>query len=377
MSHKVSSCEVVIAGGGAIGAACARAAALHGLHTIVCEPGPDPAAATAASAGMLAAQIESADDPLRALAVRARDRYDLLAPALRETTGIDIGLWRDGIAWVAFDETRAAALQTIVAEQRQAGLRCDWLDAAELAARFPGAAPCVGALFAPEDGAIDAPALGRGLLADARRLGVEVRPEPVRNIVITGDRAGGVETPGGTIDAHHVIIAAGPWSPRIGGLRRTLPVEPVRGQMLATAWPARMPRAILYSDHAYVLARGDEALLGSTMERVGFDGRVTPSGLAEVRAAADRLVPELAGTPARRSWAGLRPVTPDGRPILGADPAVGGLWYATGHGRNGILLAALTGEIIGTLLAGGAPDIDLTPFAATRFSTEGSNQPFS
>src|SRR6266545_4458913 len=176
MSHKVSACEVVIAGGGVIGAVCARAAALRGLRVAICDPGPpsDPAAASPASAGMLAAQIEPppAENWLRALAVRARDLYETLAPALLETTGIDIGFWRPGIASVTFDDAGAAALRDAVAAQRQAGLRCDWLEPEDVFERFPGMAPdCLGALFAPEDGAVDPVALTRALLADAQRLG--------------------------------------------------------------------------------------------------------------------------------------------------------------------------------------------------------------
>src|SRR6266545_1914088 len=163
--------DVAVIGGGAVGAACARAAALRGLEVAIFEPGPDPAAASPASAGMLAAQIEPSDDVLVALSVRARDLYEPLAPALRETTGIDIAFWRSGIAAVAFDDEAAAALKHEVARQRQAGLRCDWLEGDEVRERWPGAAPeCLGALFAPEDGAVDPQALARACLADARRL---------------------------------------------------------------------------------------------------------------------------------------------------------------------------------------------------------------
>ncbi|HUC41297.1 MAG TPA: FAD-dependent oxidoreductase, partial [Gemmatimonadales bacterium] len=182
MSHKVSSCEVLIAGGGIIGAACARALALRGLKVIVCEPGPDPTAASAASAGILAPQIESTDENLRALALRGRDLYDPLAKALAETTGIDIGLWRDGVASLAFTEPEAVRLREAVAHQRQAGLRCDWLEPNDVAERFPAAAPCLGALFAPEDGAVDAPALTRALRADAKRLGVQTLTSRVNGI---------------------------------------------------------------------------------------------------------------------------------------------------------------------------------------------------
>ena len=143
-----------------MGAACARAVALRGLEVAIFEPGPDPAAASPASAGMLAAQIDPGDETLVALSVRARDLYEPLAPALLETTGIDIGFWRAGIAAVAFDDPTADRLKDEVARQRQAGLRCDWLEPDEMRERWPGAAPdCRGALFAPEDGALDPEAL--------------------------------------------------------------------------------------------------------------------------------------------------------------------------------------------------------------------------
>jgi len=370
MSHKVSSCEVIVVGGGAIGAACARAAALRGLQVALCEPGPDRAAASPASAGMLASQIEPADDSIRGLGVRGRDLYESLAPALRETTGVDIGFWRAGIASVAFDDATADQLRDAVAQQRQAGLRCDWLEVEDVTERFPGAAPgCRGALYAPEDGAVDPAALTRALLADAQRVGVTVVPKRVLRVATAEGhgRVTGVTLTDGTISAEHVVIAAGAWSPGIGGLPRPLPVEPVRGQMAAAPWPSGTPPAILYADHGYVLARGAEPLMGSTMEHAGFDGRVTDAGIAQIVSGAARLLPALATTRPTRTWAGLRPVTPDGRPIVGADPETRGLWFATGHGRNGILLAALTGEIIADLLAKGTTDVEIAALTIARF----------
>jgi len=364
----VTAVDVAIVGGGAIGAACARAAALRGLEVVIFEPGPDPAAASPASAGMLAPQIEPLDDALIALSVRARDLYEPLAPALRETTGIEIAFWRAGIAAVAFDEATADRLKEEVARQRQAGLRCDWLDGTEVRERWPGAAPeGLGALFAPEDGAVDPQALARACLADARRLGATLRAEKVERVQATSGRATAVVTPGDTTAAEHIVIAAGVWSPQIAGLPRPLPVEPMRGQMAATAWPDGTPPAILYHEHGYVLARGDDAVLGSTMERAGYNAAVTNEGLAQIFRGAVRLLPALLTQPVARMWAGLRPVTPDGRPLLGRDPDVERLWYATGHGRNGILLAALTGEIIADLLTTGSTDIDIAPLRVDRF----------
>jgi glycine oxidase len=106
------------------------------------------------------------------------------------------------------------------------------------------------------------------------------------------------------------------------------------------------------------------------MEYVGFDGSTTAAGLAEIRHSTARLCPAIALSAVRRSWAGLRPVTPDGLPILGADPQVSGLWYATGHGRNGILLAGITGEIIGDLLSSGQTDVDISELSIDRFTQD-------
>jgi glycine oxidase len=367
----MTAVDVAVIGGGAVGAACARAAALRGLEVAIFEPGPEPAAASPASAGMLAAQIEPSDDVLLALSVRARDLYEPLAPVLLETTGIDIGFWRAGIAAVAFDDEAADRRKADVANQRQAGLRCDWLEGDEVRERWPGAAPdCLGALFASEDGAVDPQGLTRACLADARRLGATLRAERVTAIQTANGRATAVVTAGGTTAAEHVVVAAGVWSPQIPGLPRPLPVEPVRGQLAATGWPADTPAAILYHDHGYVLARGTDAVLGSTMERAGFDCRVTNEGLAQIFRGAVRLLPALLTQAVRRTWAGLRPVTADGRPIVGPDPEVAGLWYAAGHGRNGILLAALTGEIIADLITKGETDVDIAPLRIDRLTPE-------
>jgi glycine oxidase len=370
MALRVSTADVAVVGGGVIGAACARAAAVRGLRVALFEPGPDPGAASPASAGMLAAQIESPPDAEVGLSVRARDLYAELAPALQDSTGIAIGLWRDGIATLALDEEGAEGLRREVGRQRQAGLRADWLEPDDVLERWPGAGPtCRGALFAPEDGALDPNALTRALLADARRLGATFIPERVERLGLEQGRAERVATGRETIAAHHIVVAAGAWSPLIPGVPRRLAVTPVRGQLVTTPWPSHMPAAILYHNHCYVLARGRDAVLGSTMEHAGFQVGVTNEGLAEIFRGTVALLPALATLPVQRMWAGLRPLTPDGRPIVGADPEVSGLWYATGHGRNGVLLAALTGEVIGDLLATGTTPVDISPWSVKRFSS--------
>lgn len=367
MSRPVSS-QVAVIGGGVIGAACARAAAARGLKTTLFEPGPLPAAASSASAGLLAAQIEIADDQFYPLAIRGRDLYAALAPELKDSTGIDIGFESLGIASLALDEAGARILEAQVALQRQAGLRCDWLTATDVQERWPGlTAECQGALFSPEDGALDPPALTSALLADAKRKGVVVKHDKIAQVDIDGGRVTGVRAGSRTIACEHVVVAAGAWSPELRGLPRRLPIEPMRGQMIATRWPANLPRGVFYHGHGYILPRGTEAIAGSTMEQVGFDSQTTAEGLAHIRRIATTICPAFAKLPDIRSWAGLRPVTPDSLPIVGPDPGVQGLWYATGHGRNGILLAGLTGEVIGELLATGSSSADLTRLSVERF----------
>lgn len=368
MALGVSTADVAVVGGGVIGAACARAAVLRGLRVALFEPGPEPGAASPASAGMLAAQIEPAEAAHLGLLVRARDLYTELAPTLEDSTGIAIGLWREGIAAVATDDAGAARLRDEIGQQRQAGLRADWLDPDEVRERWPGVAPaCRGALFAPEDGAIDPGALAGALLADARRLGASIIPQRVEQLRTEQGRTAGVATARETVATRHVVLAAGAWSPLIAGVPRRLPVEPVRGQLATTPWPQATPAAILYHDHCYVLARGREAVLGSTMEHAGFAVGVTNEGLAQIFRHAVALLPAIATLPVERMWAGLRPTTPDGRPIVGPDPTVSGLWYATGHGRNGMLLAALTGEVIGDLITGGTTPVDVSFWSIDRF----------
>lgn len=358
--------DVVIVGGGAIGAACARELSLAGRRVLVLEPGGHTGQAWRAAAGMLAPQIEAGDrDPLFELGLMGRDRYDVLATELAETTGLDLGLWREGIARVATDDVEGEALRSKVAWQRQEGHVCDWLDADEVRERWPWIGPVAGALWAPRDGALDPGRLVTALIADATRLGARIVTDRAVRLDRSGSRIVGV-TGRERYAAGEVIVAAGAWSARLEGLPRPLSVEPVRGEMTALPWPAGVRRSILYNRDCYVVARGDEALAGSTMEYAGFDASVTEAGQRRILASARLLCPPLGvGTPLR-SWAGLRPVTPDGLPLIGRAPDVDGLWYATGHGRNGILLAGVTGLAMAQMIAGEAAPDELAAAAPGR-----------
>ena len=363
-----NSADVIIIGAGIVGVASARALARAGLKVLMLDRGEPCGEATRAAAGMLAPQIEAhAGNPLLRLGLAARDRFADLAAELSRA-GHDIGHWAGGIVHLAFDDLEADALKDQVAAQVALGLKAEWLSDAELRRRHPCVSPAArGALLAPRDGCVNPGRLGAALLGEARELGVTFARAEVCEVTIGHGHVTGVRSELDSARADAVVVAAGAWSGALVGMPRGAPVEPVRGQMAAVPWPAGEPPAVLFSNEGYVVARGGEAMLGSTMERVGFVNETTPDGLEQIRRGASRLVPSLHDVPFTRTWSGLRPVSADGLPIISRDPNVSGLFFATGHGRNGILLGPLTGEIVCDLVTTGETRWDITPYSITRF----------
>lgn len=361
--------DVIVVGGGVVGTACARELRLAGRQVCVVDADSLGGEAWKAAAGMLAPQIEGDDgDPLFELGLGGREYYVTRAEELESATGIDIGLWQGGILRVARSEQDVENLKRRVAWQRQHGHLCDWLDATEVKAAWGWLAGTLGALWAPRDGAVQPLALVAALRKDATRLGVRFESDRVTGLVRTGARVTGVQGSSRIYSGGDVVLAAGAWSGRLTGLPRPLSVEPVRGQMAALPWPSGIAPAIVYGGAgSYVLHRDGEALVGSTMEHVGFASETDEAGQQLILSAARAIVPSLAPAPVLRAWAGLRPVTPDGVPILGREPRAEGLWYATGHGRNGILLAGITATVIRHLLAGEPTIEDLEPLRPERF----------
>jgi glycine oxidase len=360
--------DVAVIGAGIAGITSARALAAAGRRVLVLERAEPWSEASGASAGMLAPQVEAhAGDALLPLGLAARDRYAALATECL-AAGFDIGYAPRGILHVVFDEKREDELKRRHDAQRALGLDTAWLYAKELHRLYPGlAAGARGALLAPRDGSVDSIALGAALLAAAKEAGVALRQEEVCEISSRGGRVTGVHGSIAHYEARHVVLAAGAWACTIAGAPRNIPVEPVRGQMASLPWPKGERASVLYGDAGYLVPRGDDALVGSTMEHVGFEKGNTDEGIATLRRAAETMLPALKGQPFTRTWSGLRPMTPDGLPILGFDPDLDGLVYATGHGRNGILLGPLTGDIVRDLVVRGTTAWNLAPYSITRF----------
>ncbi len=359
---------MIVIGGGAVGTACARALSIRGTTVLLIDRERTPGEGWRASAGMLAAQVEAEpEDPLLGLTVAGRTFYRENAGLLHERTGIDIGLDECGILQVALTEEAAVAAKAKVAWQRQQAHRADWLSPQEVAEGWPWLASGMGAFWAPEDGVVDPANLVTALRRDAQLAGATIVQDVVGSIESAKGRITGVQGERDRYDAPTVVVAAGAWSGRIAGLPRPLSVEPVRGQMIAFSWPADTPAVVAYGPRCYLLRRGDEMLVGATMEHAGFDPSVTPDATATLIRRASAIHPALRDATPRRAWAGLRPGTPDGLPIIGAEPRLAGLWYATGHGRNGILLAGVTGEMIAQQVRGDAEAADLRVVRPERF----------
>ncbi len=308
--------RVVVIGGGIIGCATAWRLGQRGVQVVLIEKNQPARKASWAAAGMLLPLID-AESPLRRLAEPSFLEYPSFVDELRTVTGIDAGL---------------------ILEERACG-------------------------------SVDNRKLGRAAYEAAVRAGVEVRVgAAARKVVCPSARFQLVElTDGSTVTADAVVIAAGAWSGELLGLPLRVPVFPVRGQMLAVQHSPPLIKQIVKGERCYLVPRGERLLIGATVERVGFDERTTEEGINGLREAARELIPQTADARVLDTWAGLRPGTPDDLPILGADPHVPGVFYATGHYRNGILLAPITARLLTELIVDGGSSIDLADFSIARF----------
>jgi glycine oxidase len=223
-------------------------------------------------------------------------------------------------------------------------------------------------LYFAGDRRVDNVRLTRALAASAVARGASVLcGRPVTALLHEGGRVTGVRAGSEAIHAPVVVNAAGAWSGRLAGDPRPPPVEPVRGQMAAFELAPALLRHVVCSTRGYLVPRADgRVLAGSTMERAGFEKAVTGGGLRAVLEIAIEIAPSLAEVRLAETWAGLRPGTPDGLPIVGAG-GLAGLFHAGGLFRNGILLGPLVGEIVAGLARGQPPPLDVTAFDPARF----------
>jgi glycine oxidase len=346
-----STRDVAIVGAGIIGCSLAFELAKAGMQVCVLERGGIGEESSAAAAGMLSGQHGVTNLGARyQLHVEARELHGRLADDLREQTGIDVGFCRWGLLELLFTPGEVRAADRCCAIQTQAGLRVERLSREETLAREPALAPDLqGSIRYVDEAHVHNGRLTIALAEAARRTGAELRSgAPALALIRERERVVGVQTSTETVYAEAVIVANGAWSSDlIRPLGLMLPVKPMRGQMLAVRTVPRAVSQIIYGRHMYLVPRPDgETLVGATVEDVGFRKEVTLEGLEELIQAGRHIAPGMMGQPVIRTWAGLRPGSPDGLPLVGPVAGLPGLILAVGHHRNGILLGPMTGVLV-------------------------------
>lgn len=371
--------EIVIIGGGVIGLAIAIELKLRGTNvTVFCRN--FQAAATHAAAGMLAPDAENIPNgAMRSLCWRSRALYPDWTHKLEKLTGLNTGYRPCGILTPFFEESRGAGEQGSRRESLSPSSSSSspspayWLNKEAIHQYQPGlGAEVVGGWWYPEDAQVDNKALAQVLWTAAESVGVKLKDGiTVEAFLQQQGQVVGVQTNAGVIRAAHYVLASGAWSNEL----LALPVLPRKGQMLSVRIPeftSELPlKRVLFGQDIYIVPRGDRLIIGATSEAVGFTPNNTPEGIQRLLQAAIRLYPQLKHYPIQEFWWGFRPATPDELPILGTSYCQN-LTLATGHYRNGILLAPVTATLIADLILEQKSDPILSDFHYSRFQSQPS-----
>ncbi len=371
-----SNNDILIIGGGVIGCAIAWRLAQQGAKVTVVEKNEPGLEASWAAAGMLAPQSEAAHGlrgAMDELCYASHALYPDFVKELEEASGVKIGYRTTGSIYTAADFKEAQALAGLLERQLAAGKRAEEVSHQQLYEMELALARNIeAAIFLPDDHHVDNRLLMKALVAAGSALGVTfLNHTHALGLVLKGDRAAGVRTPAGVLECQIIVNAAGCWSGLIETENRVpLPLRPVRGQMVCLEIKPQPLHHLIHSTGCYLVPWPDgRILVGSTLENVGFDKRVTAEGVQQLLAAAINVAPALASATVGDVWAGLRPDTPDNLPILGAT-AIANFIAATGHFRNGILLAPITAQLISELILTGASSTPLDAFRPQRFQSQ-------
>lgn len=366
--------KIVVIGGGVIGCAVAWRLAREGAAVTVLERGRIGQEASWAAAGMIAAQADThVSGPFFDLCLRGRDVFASTMETLGAESPVDPEYDHTGVLDVAFNDAERVELEERGRWQLGAGGTVEELSGAAARKLEPALAPeVIYALYFPLDRRTDNRRLTQAYAAGASLRGAAiVEGASAASIAVTNGQASGVRIHDGTVyPADIVVNAAGAWTSQISGLEADrIEITPVRGQILCFESRPGSVKSSILSTRGYLVPRRDgRVLAGSTLDQAGYDKSVTLAGVDGIARGAIAMVPGLAAMRLREVWAGLRPAARDFLPVIGASPSIPNVLYATGHFRSGILLSAITAEIVTDLAMGRAPQIDLRPFAPARFS---------
>lgn len=362
--------DVIVVGAGVIGLACAWRIAERGLSVCVLERDEPGAGASGVAAGMLA-PVTEAEWGARALLdlnLDSAGRWPAFAADLAARSGAGVGYHPCGALVVAVDRDDAEELRRLHAFQESLGLDVEWLGPRAARALEPALSPRIaGAIHAPYEAQADPRALTRALVTALRRVGGQI----VSGVSVTALAGDGVDTSAGPLKAPHVVVAAGSWSAELDD--GAPPVRPVKGQILRLRRRAGQPplaERLIRTPRCYVVDRTDgEVVVGATVEECGFDDAVTADGVYRLLEAAWEVLPDAGELEWVEAAARLRPGTPDNAPVIGPGPGrADGVVWATGHYRNGILLAPVTADAIAAIVAGDEPPAEVAPFGPDRFA---------
>ncbi|MGA9882546.1 MAG: glycine oxidase ThiO [Candidatus Acidiferrales bacterium] len=369
--------DVAIIGGGIIGASIAFELAAEQQRVIVLDRQDPGREASWAAAGMLSPAPDSPRDlPLVPFARESLRLYPHFVQAIEEASGKSAAYVREGALEIFVSAGAESECEDRLRELLPLGIAAEAIAVDEARrAEVSINSSARAALHLPEEGTVEPRVLMGALIVATRNRGVELRAgSEVSGLLRDGERCVGVIAGGEKIISRHVVLAAGCFSGQIAGepwLKQLAPTRPVRGQMLALRPHAGLvkPRRVVRLEGGYLVPRGDgRVVVGSTIEEAGFEKQVTAAGLRKILSAAIEMCPDLGGAEVVETWAGLRPGTPDDLPILGPTD-IDGLWIATGHYRNGILLAAATARLFHELISGSEPSIDVDRFSPMRFGS--------
>lgn len=365
--------DFLIIGGGVIGLsiACELHKKKAGKVTIL-ERGAIGRESSYAAAGMLAPNVEAEkQDDFFYFCNESNRLYPNFSDELLDETGVDIQLDKNGTLYLALTENDSAEIQKRFDWQKRAGLQVEFLSTEETRRIEPFVSPdVVGSLFFPNDWQVENCKLLDALQKYCEINQIKIRENTViNNLLIENGKIIGAESEGEKFFAEKVILTTGAWTSLVKAQNFTMPkVKPIRGQMIAFQTAKRLFKKVIHSPRGYLVPRQDgRILIGATVEDVGFDKEMTNAGIEYLRETAFEIAPSLANLEIYEKWAGLRPFSTDGLPILGKFAGIENLFVAVAHFRNGILLAPLTAKILADKIAENKDSDYLKIFSPSRF----------